>query len=139
MVRRLLARLGIGGTPRGAALGRAGERLAARHLRKKGYRLLDRNAKIAQGEADLICLAPDERTIVFVEVKTRAIDPAQGPSIPPEANIHAHKRRKLVEVARALSARRGWTGRPLRIDVIAVEWRPAGDHVLRHHEHAVKA
>jgi putative endonuclease len=50
-------------------LGALGERLAAEHLERLGLRILARGYRTRVGELDLI--ACDERTIVFVEVKTR--------------------------------------------------------------------
>ena len=51
-------------------LGKKGERLAERYLRKQGYQLLKRNFRTPYGEADLIFSLGDE--VVFVEVKTRS-------------------------------------------------------------------
>jgi putative endonuclease len=51
-------------------LGREGERLAARHLKRTGYRVLYRNFRAPHGgEVDLVCR--DRDTLVFAEVKTR--------------------------------------------------------------------
>jgi len=50
-------------------LGRLGERLAAEHLERLGYRILSRNHRTRFGELDLV--AADAETIVFCEVKTR--------------------------------------------------------------------
>ena len=51
-------------------LGARGEKLAARHLRRQGFKVLYRNFRGRQGgEIDLICRDGD--TLVFVEVKTR--------------------------------------------------------------------
>jgi Holliday junction resolvase-like predicted endonuclease len=123
------------------SLGRAGERFAERFLRRAGYRLVERNVVVRGvhgGEADLICVAPDRRTVVFVEVKTRLVHEATGrPTYDPEVNIDARKRRAMLRAARAIAARRGWRDRPLRIDVIAVEWARRGNHALRHHVGAV--
>ena len=47
-------------------LGQQGEEVAERFLRKKGYKLVERNYRCAAGEVDLIVL--DHRVIVFVEV-----------------------------------------------------------------------
>lgn len=124
-------------TPTGKALGSAGERIASRHLRRKGYTILQRNAHVTPGEADLVCAAPDGITVVIVEVKTRIIDPANTDPIRPEANVHAHKQHKLQQVARALIRKHGWSDRPVRIDIVAVEWSRDGDHIIRHHERAV--
>ncbi len=51
-------------------LGAKGEDLAARFLRKKGYKILARNFKTPVGEIDII--AEDRGALVFVEVKTRS-------------------------------------------------------------------
>src|SRR5215217_5370179 len=48
-------------------LGDQGERIAARHLKQLGYRILARQTRSKLGEIDLIAL--DGATIVFVEVK----------------------------------------------------------------------
>ena len=52
-------------------LGRLGERLAAEHLERLGYRILARNHRTRYGELDLV--AADEQTLVFCEVKTRRL------------------------------------------------------------------
>ncbi|MFG0284967.1 MAG: YraN family protein [Phycisphaerales bacterium JB039] len=105
-------------------LGPAGERAAARYLRRRGYRVLGRNIQTAAGEADLVCEAPDRRTIVIVEVKSRRRiegQPVRSAETAPEASVTAEKRRKLGAIARTLAALNRWTDRPLRIDVVAVE------------------
>ena len=51
-------------------LGTRGERLAARFLRRNGYKILYRNFRgRSGGEIDIVCR--DNDTLVFVEVKTR--------------------------------------------------------------------
>src|SRR4051794_33643896 len=53
-------------------LGREGERLAARHLRRNGYRVLYRNFRAPHGgEVDIVCRDKSCDTLVFAEVKTR--------------------------------------------------------------------
>lgn len=51
-------------------LGEQGELLAADYLRKKGYRILERNWRYLKAEIDIIALF--EKTLVIVEVKTRS-------------------------------------------------------------------
>lgn len=47
-----------------------GEKLARRHLRQRGYKILYRNFRgRSGGEIDIVCR--DDDTLVFVEVKTR--------------------------------------------------------------------
>jgi putative endonuclease len=57
-------------------LGRLGERLAAEHLQRLGFRILARNVRTRHGEIDLIAF--DGRALVFAEVKTRRA-PRRGP------------------------------------------------------------
>lgn len=116
-------------------LGRVGERLAARTLRRAGYAILGRNLHVPMGEADLLALAPDRRTIVLVEVKTRE-PPAPGaaPHPPPERSVHAEKRAKLRRILRHLVRANHWDDRPQRIDIIAIDWPSDGRQpVVRHH------
>ena len=51
-------------------LARLGEAAAAEELERRGYRVLARNYRCREGEADLV--ADDGEDLVFVEVKTRA-------------------------------------------------------------------
>lgn len=124
-------------------LGRRGERAAARYLRRRGYRILDRNLRSRLGEIDILAAAPDDRTIVLVEVKTRAVPSDHEPDARdpgrPERNITPHKRRKLVSLARDLARRRDWQEIPMRIDVVAIEFPPRGTPTIRHHPGAVRS
>lgn len=53
-------------------LGRRGERLAERHLRASGFKILYRNFRApGGGEVDLVCRDRSCDTLVFIEVKTR--------------------------------------------------------------------
>jgi len=116
-------------------LGRAGERRAARWLRRRGYRVLARNLHVGVGEADLVCRAPDKKTIVIVEVKTRRARDDGG--FAPEVAVGAAKSRKLTLVAQSVMKQNRWTDRPVRIDVVAVTWSPGGVRV-RHLPDAVR-
>ncbi len=119
-----------------AELGRWGEDRAARFLRRQGFRVVARNVRVRGGEIDLLCVAPDERTIVVVEVKTRlrTHGHTQLPASP-EASVTPDKQRRLSRLAARLAGANGWTGRAIRIDVVAVE-RPADGtpETIRHYE-----
>ena len=52
-------------------LGRLGERLAAEHFARLGYRVLAQNHQTRWGELDLVL--SDGKTLVFCEVKTRRL------------------------------------------------------------------
>ena len=49
--------------------GKKAEDKAARYLRLRGYRILDRNKRLARGELDIVAARGD--TLAFVEVKLR--------------------------------------------------------------------
>lgn len=128
-------------------LGAAGERAAQRYLRKAGYRVIAKNVRVRVGEADLVCLDRDRRTVVIVEVKARrrgSTSNVASESIAPEAAITSHKQHKLREITRALVKLNKWDDRPVRIDVVAVEWPTneqgkgrLGKPIIRHYENAV--
>ncbi len=91
---------------------------------------------VGVGEADIVCLAPDKKTIVIVEVKTRRVrDGAAG--FGPEVAVGGAKSRKLVQVAHAAMKQNGWQDRAVRIDVVAVMYPERGRASVRHHESAV--
>jgi len=49
--------------------GEKGETLAAKYLKKRGYKIIEQNYRTPLGEIDII--AKEKNTIVFVEVKSR--------------------------------------------------------------------
>src|SRR3954470_2027422 len=59
------------------ALGRYGERVAARHLTEQGLVVLDRNWRCPSGEIDLVLRDGD--VLVVCEVKTRSSDACGSP------------------------------------------------------------
>lgn len=148
-IARLLGLLGVRGAPADPhdrrARGALAEREAARFLRGLGYRVLGRNVRLRCGEADLVCRAPDRRTMVIVEVKARVRregQPVASATILPEAGITSAKRRHLRAVARSLITANKWHDRPVRIDVVAVEYHasPAAHEqppLVRHYVGAV--
>ena len=76
-------------------LGRKGEKLVEKYLKKQGCKLLEKNYKTPFGEADLIVLDGEE--IAFVEVKTRT-DTKYG--TPAEAG-GPDKQRRYRQIAQA--------------------------------------
>ena len=113
-----------------------GERFAAQHLKRRGYRIISRNLRSRLGEIDLLAEAPDGRTLVIVEVKSRAITPGSAPSdeLPPEVRVNRFKQRKLVALAAHWTRRLGLTRRPIRFDVVGVDLSSASAApIVRHH------
>jgi len=98
------------------ALGALGERLAERHLRQLGYRILARNLRWRDGELDLVALEGD--ALCFIEVRARS-SRRFGAA---EESIDARKRSRIVRAARRALAEHRWPrhGR-LRFDVVAID------------------
>jgi putative endonuclease len=96
------------------ALGKSGEDLACRELRRRGYEILARRYRTRVGELDIV--ARDGATIVFVEVKTRRNSNYGEPS---EA-VGLRKQHRIWLMASDYLLRRGWCNRPCRFDVVAI-------------------
>ena len=133
------------------SVGRRGERLAARWLKRHGYQILAVNLRYRFGEVDLLVQAPDRRTIVFVEVKS-ATPPTEshlasrpaGDAPPhrhwlPEMRVNARKQRQLTVLAGYMTRRYGFTNRPIRFDVIGVDLPQGAPPIIRHHVAAFEA
>jgi putative endonuclease len=118
------------------AAGLLGERVAARHFERHGYRLIDRNYRAREGEIDLI--ATVDSTLVFCEVKTIvARGSGRGPAHPLEA-VGPAKRRQVRRLARLwLAERRASTPaqacRDIRFDAIGILVSPRGEVLSLEH------
>ncbi len=114
---------GLFGQPTGGWLagwlGDAGERLAARYLRRQGFKILARRYRTPLGEIDLVAL--DGTCIVFVEVKTRRSDAAGAPY---EA-VDRNKQMQLTRLALAFLKRYRLLEQSARFDVVSIVWEGA--------------
>lgn len=99
------------------ALGKLGEDLACRELRRRGYAVLARRYRTRFGEIDLV--AQDVDTLVFVEVKTRRGDGFGGPI----SAVNVRKQRRLINMARSYLLGLGASEPPCRFDVVGVTLR----------------
>jgi putative endonuclease len=106
--------------------------VAARYLRNQGYKIIERNFRCEVGEVDII--ARDGKTLVFVEVKTRAYD---DPT--PEDQINQPKRHQLTKAANFYLSRYGTPQPPARFDVVAIVWPSGRDPQIRHTTDAFEA
>jgi putative endonuclease len=131
VVRAESGRNGSGGArqSRNSAVGRYGERVAARYLIEQGMAVLDRNWRCRDGEIDIV--ARDGPTLVVCEVKTRRAGGFEHPM----ATIGAVKARRLRLLAeRWLLAHPvgGPPGRDVRIDLVAVVPSASGAAHVEH-------
>jgi len=130
MIARLFSLL----RPVAGPLGRRGERVAEKWLKRHGYRILERNLKIGRDEIDLLAIDPDGMTLVLVEVKT-----ASAAEPDPIEHINHDKQHHITRLAAQLKKRPEYADRPLRFDAIGIVW-PAGEKPqVRHYEGAFDA
>lgn len=98
------------------AVGRCGEDLAHRHLRRLGYVVVARNYRLAAGDAEADIIAWDADALVIAEVKTRESE-AFGP---PDRAIGEDKLRALRRVAREYARKANIPEGRVRFDVVTV-------------------
>jgi putative endonuclease len=112
-------------------VGAIGEKLAADLLKKRGYKIIQRNFRCREGEIDII--AQKDECLVFVEVRTKK-NTAFGT---PEESVTLSKREKLISLANAYLQAYDKPPQSWRIDVIAVELTP--DNRISRLEHIENA
>ena len=114
------------------ARGDLGERAAVRYLRFRFYRILDRNFRAGGAEIDIV--AKRGKTLVFVEVKTRRLDPDSADRLTrPAAAVTRDKQEHIVRAAKIRLAQRPTPDCSVRFDVIEVylDPRKGRDRVIR--------
>jgi putative endonuclease len=111
-------------------LGQLGEQLAAEHLVRRGFEVVERNFRTRWGELDIVAF--DGRTLAFCEVKTRRLSCAGAE---PLDAVHAHKRSQVRKMAAQWLLER--TARPyadvIRFDAIGVTFDACGTLVRLEH------
>jgi putative endonuclease len=91
-----------------------GENLACEYLKKKGYKIIERNFRKGYGELDII--AVKDKTLIYVEVKTRTSE-VYGKPI--EA-ISYYKLKSLVKTAEFYKHLHPELPEALRMDAISI-------------------
>jgi putative endonuclease len=104
-------------------LGKKGEDLAVRFLKKRGYRIIEKNYVCKMGEMDII--AKEKDTLVFVEVKTRT-STTFGP---PQLAVNPTKQMQLSKVALSYLKAKQLEDVKARFDVVAILLGPKGEEI----------
>jgi putative endonuclease len=107
-------------------LGREGEQAAVSYLESRGFRILDRNWRCADGEIDIV--AVERHTFVVCEVKTRS---GTRYGSPLDAVGHA-KRRRLRRLAALWLSAHGIRFDQIRIDVLGLLRDSTGEFTIEH-------
>jgi putative endonuclease len=106
-------------SPRGmtkgtSELGKKGEKIARKYLRRQGYRIRALNYSCPSGEIDII--AQDGKTISFVEVRTLS----SGKYGPPFETLTFRKRRNATRTALHYLHRFNLADRDWRFDFVGI-------------------
>jgi len=96
-------------------LGQLGENLALKHLKSKGYRILQRNFHSKFGEIDIIAI--ENNDLVFIEVKTRWSQSFGSP----EESITPWKVKKIVKASEYFQLLHPQLPQSLRLDAVVIE------------------
>lgn len=107
-------------------LGKKGERVAVKYLKKLGFEIIECGFKAMRGEIDVI--ARENDTIVFVEVKTRKTNEFGSPV---EA-VDFRKQAQIKKIASIYISKRYRKFIPCRFDVVGVFVREKGDFEISH-------
>ena len=104
------------------------EILAAKHLKKLGYKILERNWRSGHSEIDLI--AQEDNCLVFIEVRSRQ----ENALVSGYNSIDKHKKFVLLQGIRAY-LRQKPSIHTFRLDVISIDWQDeTNTHQLYHYE-----
>ena len=104
-------------------LGKRGEEVAFQFLKKKGYRVIEKNYACKVGEMDII--AKEKDTLAFIEVKTRT-SLAFGP---PQLAVTPFKQRQLSKVALNFLTEKKLEDVKARFDVVAILLPPEKEEI----------
>lgn len=92
-----------------------GEKIACVFIKKRGYRIRQKNFRSRFGEVDII--ADDSGTLCFIEVKSRSSNDHGRP----EEFVDSRKQQKLVKTAQSYISTHDISDRPMRFDIVAVD------------------
>jgi len=98
--------------------GELGENLAVRHLRFRGYRIIERNYRCRLGEIDII--ARRKGVLVFTEVRSRTEPFLTDPA----STVDEVKIARTINTAKHYIMENNLLDIPCRFDVLAVTLRP---------------
>jgi len=104
-------------------LGKKGEQLALRYLKKSGYRIIQTNYVCKLGEMDIV--AQENDTLAFIEVKTRT-STTFGP---PQLAVNSAKQMQLSKVALNFLKEKKLEDLKARFDVVAILLGPRGEEI----------
>jgi putative endonuclease len=115
-------------------LGRESENAAEAYLKKKGYRIIEKNFRCKLGKIDII--ADQGGVVVLIEVKEARADHQYGH---PFNAVNPTKQRKIIQVAQSFLAKHQLLEKTTRFDVVGLTADPEGTFRIELLENAFKA
>lgn len=83
-------------------IGRLGENIATRFLKKQKFKILERNIHISHNEIDIIAISKRRKIIAFVEVKARSVDrDLYSPFGTPASAVTKEKQARIIVAAKS--------------------------------------
>lgn len=104
-------------------IGNLGEQAAVKLLKKKGYKILEKNYTALGAEIDII--ARKDNLTAFIEVKTRNVKHLGYMEARPASSVTPEKQRKIIKAASYYNTHNPSDTR-LRLDVIEVYTEDSG-------------
>jgi len=97
-------------------IGNEGEKLAEKYLKRKGYKIIQKNYRCKLGEIDII--AEQNKVIVFVEVRTKQSEKLGLP----QYSINTAKKGQISKAALWYIKEKKIVNQTCRFDVIAITY-----------------
>jgi len=109
-------------------LGKKGEKRTEEFLKSKGYKIIARNVRFSIGEIDLI--AQVEKTIIFIEVKTRQ----SAEYCHPIEVVDKQKRHRIKQMAMQYYRDKKYStmGFAVRFDIVTLIWAKGEQPIIEH-------
>lgn len=115
-------------SPGNRGTGALGEEVASNFLIASGYKILERNFRCKGGEVDIVARDPEEKTLVFIEVKARR-SLSYGV---PQLAVTQFKQRQISKAALTWLTKNRLHDQNARFDVIAILLDEGGLHLVEH-------
>lgn len=113
-------------------IGNRGEELAANLLVRKNFRIIEKNYRFGKGEIDIVCEDPENKSLVFVEVKSRTNlnfgDPIYA--------LTKSKMGQLRKIADAYLYEKKIKNIDCRFDVVTILFKPKDKPEIKHYINA---
>ena len=127
-------------------IGLQGEHEAARYLQQRGYTIIARRERILHGDIDIVAL--DNRTVVFVEVRSKTSTEHGHPA----ETIDTRKKQRICTLANAYIKQHRLEDYFFRLDVVTVLfltsvpvqnrwlfWRSSHSPIIEHFQNAFES